>query len=106
MQYPTKDQTTYNLYQFLIIAYLFTLQRQVGVFIDPSGILRCRGRLEHAELSEGSKYPILLPRNGRFTVLIIEMIHKKGLHSGVSQTLSQIRNRYWILQAVLQCDLY
>ena len=29
-------------------------------------------------------------------MLIIEMIHKKSLHSGVSQTLSQIRNRYWI----------
>ena len=72
------------------------LQRQLGLFIDPSGILRCKGRLEHAELSEGSKFPILLQQNKRITVLIIERIHKQNLHSVVSQTLSQIRNRFWI----------
>lgn len=72
------------------------LQRQLGVFIDPSGILRCRGRLEHAELSEGSRFPILLPKNGRFTVLIIESLHKQNLHAGVSQTLALTRRKFWI----------
>ena len=72
------------------------LQRQLGVFIDAHGVLRCKGRLENAELSEGSRFPILLPRTERVTVLVVEMVHKQNLHTGVSQTLSQVRKKFWI----------
>ena len=72
------------------------LQRQPGVFIDSHGILRSKGRLENAELSESAKFPILLPRNVRLTALITEMVHKQNVHSGVSQTLSQIRRKFRI----------
>ena len=65
-------------------------------FIDSHGILRFKGRLENTELFEGAKFPILLPRTVRLTVLIIEMVHKQNLHSGVSQTLSQMRRKFWI----------
>ena len=71
-------------------------QRQLGLFADDDGILRCRGRFENTELSEGAKFPILLPRGERFTELLIQHIHCKQLHSGVSQTLSQIRYNNWI----------
>ena len=74
------------------------LQRQLGLFIDDDGILRCKGRLGNAELTEGARHPILLPRNDRITYLIIDHSHKQILHSGTSQTLSQVRQKYWILQ--------
>ncbi|XP_045185375.2 uncharacterized protein LOC123543362 [Mercenaria mercenaria] len=74
------------------------LQRQLGLYVDGKGLLRCRGRLEHASMSEGSRRPILLPQKERFTELIIEKCHKQCLHSGVSQTLSNLRSNYWIPQ--------
>jgi hypothetical protein len=43
-----------------------TLQRQLGLFIDPKGILRSKGRLENAGITEGAKQPILLPRKEWF----------------------------------------
>lgn len=72
------------------------LQTQLGLYMDEFGILRSKGRLEFSCLSEGAKYPILLPRKDRFTTLIVEKTHKQLLHTGVSQTLSGIRYKYWI----------
>ncbi|XP_052784316.1 uncharacterized protein LOC128220097 [Mya arenaria] len=74
------------------------LQRQLNLTLDDRGILRCRGRLQYAELTEGSRNPILLPRNDRFTQLLIEQHHKQIMHCGVSQTLSCVRYKYWIPQ--------
>ena len=78
----------------------------IRAFNHQLGILRCRGRLEHAELSEGSKFPILLPQNGRFTVVIIERVHKQNLHSGVSQTYHKLGINSGYLMDVLKFDLY
>jgi hypothetical protein len=61
-------------------------------------LLRCKGRLENSELTEGARHPILLPNKERLTHLIIERTHKKLLHSGVSQTLSRLRHQYWVIQ--------
>ncbi|XP_060597240.1 uncharacterized protein LOC132751135 [Ruditapes philippinarum] len=72
-------------------------QQQLGLFLDERGLLRCTGRLENANLSEGARQPILLPRNDHFTELIVEKTHKELLHSGVSQTLATTRKRFWIL---------
>ncbi|XP_052764084.1 uncharacterized protein LOC128206005 [Mya arenaria] len=74
------------------------LQRQLNLTLDDRGSLRCRGRLQYAELTEGSRNPILLPRNDRFTQLLIEQHHKQIMHCGVSQTLSCVRYKYWIPQ--------
>ena len=41
---------------------------------------------------------MLLPKNERYTKLLIEKIHKESLHSGVYQCLSQVRYKYWIPQ--------
>ena len=72
------------------------LQRQLGVYLDDDGLLHCKGRLDQADICESARRPILLPKNERFTHLLIEKIHKQSLHSGVSQTLSQIRYKYWL----------
>ena len=38
------------------------LQRQLGIYLDNNGILRCKGRIENANLSEAARHPILLPK--------------------------------------------
>ena len=66
--------------------------------LDEQGLLRCHGRYQNAELSQGAKYPKLLPREEHYTCLVVEDNHYKMLHSGASQTLTQVRQEYWIPQ--------
>jgi ribonuclease HI len=72
------------------------LQRQLGTFSDECEVIRCKGRLENAGITEGAKYPILLHRKERFTHLLIDKIHRENFHCGVSQTIVSIRQRFWI----------
>ncbi|XP_045201835.2 uncharacterized protein LOC123555228 [Mercenaria mercenaria] len=72
------------------------LQVQLGLYIDENGLLRCQGRLENAGLCENARHPILLHKKDTFTHLVIEKMHKEILHSGVSQTLAGVRQRFWI----------
>ena len=57
------------------------------------------GRLVHANFNEEARVPLLLPSSECFTHLHIVKIHQQLLHSGVLQTLSEIRQQLWI-----QCD--
>ena len=72
------------------------LQRQLGIYVDNKGLLRCKGRLENAMLTESARCPILLATKDRLTKLIIDNDHKQVLHSGVSQTLCKLRAKYWV----------
>ena len=80
---------------------------QLGLYMDNSGLIRCQGRLENAEICEGARYPLLLPKCHRYTDLIIQCYHKKAFHTGCAQTLSSIRQKYWIPQGrrVVKCVL-
>lgn len=73
------------------------LQRRLGLFMDSMGLLRYKRRLENAELSEVSSFPILLPAKDALTSLITEKTHKQIFNSDVSQTLSQTRCKFWII---------
>ena len=74
------------------------LQRQLGLQIDEWGLLRCHGRYSNANLSFSAKYPKLIPHSEYFTHLVIKEAHERMLHSGVSHTLAQVRQEYWIPQ--------
>ena len=80
---------------------------QLGLYMDNSGLIRCQGRLKNAEICEGARYPLLLPKCHRYTDLIIQCYHKKAFHTGCVQTLSSIRQKYWIPQGprVVKCVL-
>ena len=70
--------------------------QQLGLVIDPQGLLRCIGRFANLNLTEGARMPKLLPAQSHFTKLVIEQVHCDILHSGVSQTLATVRHSYWI----------
>lgn len=69
--------------------------------IDEDGLLRCDGRLKHAEfLSFDVRFPIILPRKNWITKLIVKYYHEKGQHiCGTNQTLSDISTKFWIISA-------
>ena len=70
------------------------MKQQLAIYLDSENILRCHGRLTHAELAEGARLPVLLPKLDKYTSLLIEKIHRNSLHVGVSQTLSLARQNY------------
>lgn len=87
-----------DVFKFVTHKCKSNLQRQLGVILDSKGLLRCKGRLENADLSENARQPILLPSKDRVTHFIIDRVHQELLHSGISHTLSQIRYKFWILR--------
>ena len=77
-----------------------SLVNQLGLYIDCQvekyPILRCRSRLEHANLSVDAKNPILLPRKHHITKLLIEKAHRICAHYGISYVLAFLRQTWWI----------
>ncbi|XP_074624430.1 uncharacterized protein LOC141882385 [Acropora palmata] len=73
-------------------------KNQLGVQLHDDGLLRCHGRMVHAEIPDDAIYPILPPKKSYFTSLLVKEYHQKLFHSGVSHTLAQLRNEYWIPQ--------
>ncbi|MCP4486957.1 MAG: transposase family protein, partial [Gammaproteobacteria bacterium] len=72
--------------------------KQLGLYQDKDGILRCEGRLHHSSLPHDAKFPILLPNKSHFTSLVIQHHHKKMHHCGTQQTLASVRQRFWIIK--------
>ena len=73
-----------------------TLIDQLDLFMDEKGLIRCGGRIKHAQIHYETKYPLLLPKDNHITKLIVIDTHENNCHAGVTQTLSALRKRYWI----------
>ena len=67
-------------------------------FLDREGILRVGGRIQQASLHEDIKNPVILPKKGLVTELLIKDCHEKAHHQGRGFTLNEIRsNGYWVI---------
>ena len=67
-------------------------------FLDKTGILRVGGRLRNSDLAYDHKHPIVLPKSGHVTQLIVADCHEKIRHQGRGMTLNETRNRgFWIV---------
>ena len=65
--------------------------------LDTDGLIRVGGRLNRAILQPDQKNPILLPREGKISELIVRATHvTKAGHSGREHTLAAVRETYWI----------
>jgi len=81
-----------------------TLRGEVGYekirdslgIIEKKGILVCQGRLQHSDLHEDSKYPIILPKEHKLAQLVVLECHKRVHHMKVRATLAELRSRFWI----------
>ncbi|XP_015123308.1 uncharacterized protein LOC107045520 [Diachasma alloeum] len=65
--------------------------------LDELNIMRLGGRLKNSDLHPEETHPIILPRQSRFTTLVIEEAHRRTLHGGTQLTLAYTRQRYWII---------
>ncbi|XP_045188261.1 uncharacterized protein LOC123546137 [Mercenaria mercenaria] len=76
--------------------------RQLRLYLDSDGYIRCGGRIHNAPLDENTRFPILLPAKHHLIKLIIFDAHEKQLHSGTSATICHLRQKYWI-PTIRQC---
>ena len=72
------------------------MQVSLDLFIDDTGVLRCGGRLSQSLLSYDTKYSILLPPEHHLTNLVILNCHKRVHHNGLRDTLTELRDQFWI----------
>ena len=73
-----------------------SLLKQLALYLDTSGLLRTRTRLQEAAVPDAVKCPVLLPKESYFTKLFIIDTHIRLLHAGVRQVMSSIRAYYYI----------
>ena len=71
--------------------------KQLRLFLDFDGYIRCGGRIHNAPVAELAKFPYLLPGKHHLTRLIIRDTHERLLHAGISATVTQMRQKYWIV---------
>lgn len=75
--------------------------RSLHPFLDEQGLIRVGGKLQHANLPETTKHPIILASHPLVKVLI-RHIHLRALHAGPTLTLLTLhllREDYWLLRA-------
>ncbi|GFW58876.1 uncharacterized protein TNCV_4047141 [Trichonephila clavipes] len=61
------------------------------------GLLCLDGRLQKSNFNFYEKHPLILPSKSKFSELLIMREHQMLHHAGVCETLTQIRENYWIL---------
>ena len=71
---------------------------QLQLFRDQENVWRCGGRLTKADIPYSMKYPILLSKQHHFAVLVTERAHERTGHSGVKDTLTEVRCKYWFVR--------
>ena len=79
-------------------AKLIKLKISLGAYKDSDGLFKLKGRLEHSDLNECSKFPIFIPKESHLNKLLILDAHSKVLHSGMKDTLNEVRSEYWLVQ--------
>ena len=66
--------------------------------LDKDGLLRVGGRLNEADISNGERHPLILPKSCHTSELIINLYHCKVQHQGRVFTHGLIRSSgYWII---------
>ena len=67
-------------------------------FLDEKCILWVVRKIRKSTLEHKMKHPVLLPREGHITSVIIRYYHEKAAHAGRPRTINKLRSqRYWII---------
>ena len=74
-------------------------EKTLNIFYDEDNILRCKGRIDNANLPHSAKYPILLLKDSYITKLVVLEAHTRVAHCKLKGTLNCLRQTYWIPRA-------
>ena len=78
------------------------LKERIGClnpYVGEDGLIRLGGGLQQSNLDEKVMHPVVLPKKGKLTEMIIRWRHQNTAHSGRNVTLNEIRtSAYWVIQ--------
>lgn len=67
-------------------------------FVDQDGLIRVGGRIRRADVPIDVKHPVIIPRKGHLTELLIKHHHQKVNHMGRGMTHNELRQSgYWLI---------
>ena len=69
------------------------------IFIKENNNFKCKVCLENAPIPIEARLPILIYCKHYSSKLIIWDIHRKLKHAGTKQTLTELRQKYWVCQS-------
>ena len=67
--------------------------------LDYDEIMRVNGRVVESKISPEQRYPIILPKNHKFTSSLIKKVHDENNHAPVDWLHFHIRQQFWILSS-------
>ncbi|GFY55354.1 hypothetical protein TNIN_85171 [Trichonephila inaurata madagascariensis] len=71
--------------------------RELNPFLNERGNVTDKWKIASVNIvNYHEKHPILIPVKIRFTELLVQNAYEKVLHSGVADTLIQVREKYWV----------
>ena len=73
---------------------------------DSKGIKRCRGRIARAKVSHSAKFPAPILSDHHLTTLIINKCYNRVGQSGVKETLTELRLRFWVIRNIVRNIIY
>ena len=60
-------------------------------YVGEDGLIRVSGRFQKSNLDEKVMHPVMLPKKGKLTEMIITWCYQKTAHNGKNVTLNEIR---------------
>ncbi|XP_058449120.1 uncharacterized protein LOC131429087 [Malaya genurostris] len=70
---------------------------QLSPILDDNGLLRVGGRIGKApNINLEAKFPVILPRNHKFTVLLLDDYHRKFRDGNHETVTNEIRQKYYV----------
>ena len=72
------------------------LTKDLDLIYDDDNLIRCEGRLKNAPLPYETKTPYLINTEHCLATLIVKHFHESLLHISIKQTLTELRQKYWI----------
>lgn len=73
------------------------LIRQLKLYLDSNNLIPWEGCIHNAPEDFSVKFPLLLTKKDKLTELIVIDTHPSHLHAGLSNTVTLLRQAYWIL---------
>ena len=75
---------------------LKTICKDLNIICDENGLFKCEVRLKNAPLPYQAKAPYLINSKHHLATLIVNDIHTRFKHISIKQTLSELRQNFWI----------
>ena len=72
------------------------LTKDFNLIYDDDNLIRCEGRLKNAPLPYETKTTYLINTYHCLATLIVKHFHESLLHISAKQTLTELRQKYWI----------